>query len=259
MSSIILTKEHGIGKIMLNRPRAYNSINEALGNEWIDALDDCINDQEVKVIIITGSGPAFCSGQDLKEAKDPKIIAKFHTLLDTRYNPIIRRIVNTEKPVIAAVNGMAVGAGANFALLCDIVLATESATFIQAFNGIGLIPDVGGTYFLPRLIGRARAMAYAMLGDEISARKAEEIGMIYRAIPDESFEEEVYKIAHTLANKATFALGLTKKAINLAFANTLEEQLDVEKEFQIKAILSDDFKEGIAAFLEKRKPIFKGK
>ncbi|MEM8526581.1 MAG: enoyl-CoA hydratase-related protein [Bacteroidota bacterium] len=259
MSVINFTQENGIATIKLNRPKAYNSVNKALGEEWIATLDQCAENQEIRVVIITGEGKAFCAGQDLKEIVQPEKDFKFSNLLEERYTPIVEKILSLEKPVIAAVNGVAAGAGANLALACDIIIASEKASFIQAFSGIGLIPDSGGTYFLPRLVGRARAMAYAMLGDKISAEKAEEIGMIYRAVPAEEFEGEIEKLAQKMAQMPTRALGLTKKAINASMGNTFETHMPYENALQLEASATEDYQEGVIAFVEKRQPVFKGK
>lgn len=259
MSEILYTKENGIARIILNRPNAFNSVNSALATQWIAALDDCKEDANVRVLIITGAGKAFCAGQDLKEVTDPDLNPGFKHLLEKHYSPIVKRITELEKPIIAAVNGVAAGAGANLALSCDIILASSKASFIQAFSAIGLIPDSAGTYNLPRLVGRARAMAYCMLGDKISAEEAERIGMIYKMIEPESLEEEVNKLATKMAAMATHGLALTKRAINASFKNNFYEQLDLETELQIEAANTEDYHEGVAAFVEKRKPIFKGK
>jgi len=259
MSAINFTQENGIAKITLNRPAAYNSVNKALAEEWIVALDHCATNEAIRVIVITGEGKAFCAGQDLKEIVQPEKDFEFNNLLEERYTPIVEKILNLEKPVIAAVNGVAAGAGANLALVCDIILASEKASFIQAFSAIGLIPDSGGTYFLPRLVGRARAMAYAMLGDKVSATKAEEVGMIYKCIPAEEFETEVEKLASKMSKMPTRALALTKKAINASMGNTFEVHMPYENALQMEASASEDYREGVNAFVEKRQPEFKGK
>jgi len=256
--SIIYTKSEGIATICLNRPDAFNSVNAALAHEWIAALDDCKKDEAVRVVVITGKGKAFCAGQDLKEVTNPDEMPGFKVLLEKHYGPIVQRIVSLEKPVIAAVNGVAAGAGANLALACDIIVASKKASFIQAFSAIGLIPDSGGTFFLPKLIGRARAMAYAMLGDKIGAAEAERVGMIYKCVAVEEFDETINALAKRLAVMATKGLGLTKRAINQSFENSFIQQLELETKLQIEASETDDYKEGVTAFIEKRKPNFKG-
>jgi len=259
MSEIIFTKDKGIARITLNRPESYNSVNAALALSFIDALNDCDNDNSIRVVVISGNGKAFCAGQDLKEVTEPDLMPGFKHLLEKHYTPIITKIVALNKPVIAAVNGVAAGAGANLALACDIILASDKAKFIQAFSAIGLIPDSGGTYTLPRLVGRARAMAYTMLGDKIDAATAEKIGMIYKCILSENFETEVTELAERIAKMPTKGLALTKQAINASFKNTFEEQLELEKQLQIEASETEDYFEGVAAFVEKRKANFKGK
>jgi 2-(1,2-epoxy-1,2-dihydrophenyl)acetyl-CoA isomerase len=223
-----------------------------------EVLDDCAVNPEIRAVLITGEGKAFCAGQDLAEATDPdgpelKAIVRDH------YNPIIIKIRELEKPVIAAVNGVAAGAGANIALTCDIVVAKKSASFIQAFSKIGLIPDSGGTYFLPRLIGMQKALALMMTGDKVSADDAERMNMIYKVFEDESFDEEVTKLAENLATMPTYGLGLTKKAVNLGLFNSLEDQLDLEESLQTEAGETDDFTEGVNAFIQKRSAVFKGR
>ncbi len=259
MSEILFTKDNGIGRIALNRPDAFNSVNKAMGVLWLKALDECKKDDEIRVVVITGSGKAFCAGQDLKEVTDPSLNPGFRVLLEEKFGPIVRKIVELEKPIIAAVNGVAAGAGANLALCCDIVVASQKASFIQAFSAIGLMPDSAGTFFLPRLIGRSRAMAYAMLGDKISASEAERIGMIYKSIEVELFEEEVNKLANRMSVMATHGLALTKRAINASMHNDFYQQLALETELQIEAANTADYREGVAAFVEKRKPNFQGK
>lgn len=259
MSSIQLKIENNIACITLNRPEVFNSFNREMALQLQDILDDCKTNDDVRAIVLTGNGKAFCAGQDLKEVTSPELNPGFKTILEEHYNPIILKIRHIEKPIIAAVNGVAAGAGANIALACDIVLAHEKASFIQAFSLIGLIPDSGGTFFLPRLIGFQKASALAMLGDKISAQEAEKLGMVYKVIPDEVFEEDVQKTAIKLANMPTKALGFIKQLFNQSLTNTLESQLDLESKLQIEAAQTDDYAEGVSAFINKRSPIFKGK
>ncbi len=257
-NTVLFTKENGIGYITLNRPEKYNSFNREMALTFQQHLDDCENDEAVRCIYVSGAGKGFCAGQDLSEATDPQG-PELEAIVREHYNPIIRRLRKIEKPIIAAVNGVAAGAGANIALACDIVLAANSATFIQAFSKIALIPDSAGTFILPRLVGMQRALALTMLGDKVTAEEAVAMGMIYKTFADESFEQETKKIAATLAQMPTKGLGLTKRLINETWNNTLEQQLDREKELQVEAGATYDFKEGVNAFLEKRKPEFKGK
>lgn len=245
--------------ITLNRPEVFNSFNREMALALQKALDDCASNDEVRAILLTGSGKAFCAGQDLKEVTSPELNPGFRAILDEHYNPIITRIRTIEKPIVAAVNGVAAGAGANIALACDVVIASEQASFIQAFSKIGLIPDSGGTFFLPRLIGFQRASALTMLGDKVSAQEAEKMGMIYQVFPIENFMEEAEKIAVTLSQMPTKALALTKKALNASMQNNLEQQLTLESKYQIEAAQTHDYNEGVNAFVEKRKPEFKGK
>lgn len=243
--------------ITLNRPEVYNSFNREMSLSFQELLDDCEKKSEIRCIVITGAGKAFCAGQDLKEvvSEDGPDLT---TIVSEHYNPIIARIRSIEKPIVAAVNGVAAGAGANIALSCDVVVATESASFIQAFSKIGLIPDSGGTFFLPRLVGFQKASALAMLGDKVSAQEAERIGMIYGWFPDETYQAEVEKIAKKLGDLPTKGLGYTKRALNQSMVNTLGEQLALEGQLQTSSSRTKDYKEGINAFLEKRKPEFKG-
>ena len=256
---LILEIEKNIARIIFNRPEAFNSVNSPLAHAFIQALDQCANDEQVRVILLTGSGKAFCAGQDLKEVTNPDLNPGFKVLMEEHYEPIVSRLRNIEKPIVAAVNGVAAGAGANFALACDIIVATESASFIQAFSAIGLIPDSGGTYTLPRAVGLAKATALAMLGDKISAVEAERLGMIYKCFPDQMFSEEVEKIVYRLSTMPTKGLGLTKRALNASFRNSFAEQLQLETKLQIEAASTEDYKEGVTAFVEKRKPVFKGR
>ena len=259
MSSILLKIENNIAFITLNRPEVFNSFNREMALRLQNILDECQNNSEVRALVLTGNGKAFCAGQDLKEITNPELNPGFKKILEEHYNPIILRIRNIEKPIIAAVNGVAAGAGANIALACDIVVADENASFIQAFSKIGLIPDSAGTFFLPRLIGFQKASALAMLGDKVSAEEAERIGMIYKYVPSVEFQETIQKIAVKMAQMPTKALGLIKKTFNQSLVNKLEEQLSVEAKHQIEAAETEDFNEGVTAFIEKRKPNFKGK
>ncbi len=249
--------ENGIFTIFLNRPEVFNSFNKEMAIELQEILDNARVDNSIRAIVLTGEGKAFCAGQDLIEATDPNG-PELQSIVRDHYNPIIQKIRTIEKPVIAAVNGVAAGAGANIALACDIVLAKESASFIQAFSKIGLIPDSGGTFMLPRLIGMQKALALMITGDKVMANEAEKMNMIYKAIPDDNFEEEVNKLALSLAHMPTKGIGLTKSAMNESWNNSLEEQLKLEEELQTIAGKTEDFKEGVSAFLEKRKPQFKG-
>lgn len=258
MSTVLLHKENGVGYITLNRPETYNAFNRDMAMTLQAHLDDCANDDEVRCIYLTGAGKGFCSGQDLSEATSPSP-EDFARMVDEHYNATILRMRNMEKPVIAAVNGVAAGAGANIALAADIVVASSNASFIQAFSKIGLIPDSGGTFFLPRLVGMQRAAALMMTAEKVSAADAVSMGMIFKAFAEDVFAEESRKIATNLAQMPTRGIGLTKRLLNSTFDNTLEEQLKMEKNVQMEAGATYDFKEGVQAFLEKRKPAFKGK
>ena len=249
---------NGVGKITLNRPEKFNSVIKQLSLELQKALDECASNIEVRAILITATGKAFCAGQDLLEATDPKG-PNISEIIQEHYNPIILKVRNLEKPVIAAVNGVAAGAGASIALCCDIVVAKESATFIQAFSKIGLIPDSGSSYFLPRFVGSQKATALMMTAEPIMAKDAVNMGMIYKAYSDEEFESESWKLACRLAKMPTISLGLIKKLLHVSFDNDLEKQLEMEDICQNIAAQTEDFKEGSKAFLEKRKPNFKGK
>ena len=248
----------GVGKITLDRPEKYHSFVREMALKLQETLDKCSENNDVRAIMITASGKAFCAGQDLAEAIDPAI-PSISKIIQEHYNPIIRKIRNIEKPIVAAVNGVAAGAGANIALACDVVVATKSAVFIQAFSKIGLIPDSGATFFLPRLIGMQKATGLMMTGEPISAMEAEKIGMIYKVFSNESFEQESLKLAKKLAKMATKGLGLTKRLLNSSYSNNLGEQLNMERDYQTIAGNTVDYQEGVEAFLEKRKPEFKGK
>lgn len=257
--SIQKIKKDKVVWLHLNRPEVFNSFNREMALLLQKELDACRDDESTRAIVIIGNGKAFCAGQDLKEVTTPELNPGFKRILEEHYNPIIERIRSIEKPVIAAVNGVAAGAGANIALACDIVIAAENASFIQAFSKIGLVPDSAGTFYLPRLIGFQKASALMMLGEKVSASEAEQLGMVYKVASTEEFEETVNKTATILSNMPTKALGHTKKLLNASMTNNLEQQLAMESELQIDAAQSEDYAEGVAAFMEKRKPVFKGK
>ncbi len=249
--------ENQVGKITLNRPDKFNSFVREMALALQETLKECERNSEIRAIYITGNGKAFCAGQDLAEAIDDNGI-ELQKIVSEHYNPIVKQIRNIEKPIVCGVNGVAAGAGANIALACDITVATESSAFIQAFSKIGLIPDSGGTYFLPRIIGMQKAAALMMLGDKVSAKEAESMGMIYQSVPDQEFENTALSIAQKLAQMPTKGIGLTKRLLNESFNNTLDQQLQREDEIQTEAGNTYDYQEGVNAFLEKRKPNFKG-
>ncbi len=257
MSHIEIERQGSIAILRLNRPDKFNSFNRAMAKELQTALDECSHSKDIRAIVITGNGKAFCAGQDLQEVTGPDAPG-FNTILSEGYNPIVSKIRTMHKPVIAAVNGVAAGAGANIALCCDIVIAASSASFIQAFSKIGLIPDSGGTFFLPRLIGFQKASALMMLGEKVSATQAESLGMIYQVVDDEQFADTWMKLAQTLSEMPTHGLALTKQALNASMSNTFTDQLVLEEKLQIEAGHTADYKEGVNAFMEKRKPVFRG-
>ncbi|TND07440.1 MAG: 2-(1,2-epoxy-1,2-dihydrophenyl)acetyl-CoA isomerase [Bacteroidetes bacterium] len=257
MSLIHSENQGNVAIIRLNRPEKFNSFTRPMALELQTALDKAAADPSARAILLTGEGKAFCAGQDLSEAIDPNgpgidVIVREH------YNAIIERIRTIEKPVVCAVNGVAAGAGANIALSCDIVVAGNSAAFIQAFSKIGLIPDSGGTFFLPRLIGFQRAAALMMLGEKVHAPEALQMGMIYKVCDDDKLAAEAFALAETLGNMPTKAIGMTKRLLNQSMGNTFAQQLEAEALVQVEATRTGDFREGVKAFLEKRKPVFKG-
>ena len=258
MPDVLFEIRNQIAHLTLNRPEKLNAFNRSMAMELQDQLLACDEDDSVRVVLLTGSGRAFCSGQDLSEFPADRL-PDFEKVIDEYYNPVIRLLKTIRKPVLCAVNGIAAGAGANIALACDIVVAVSSASFVQAFSKIGLIPDCAGTFFLPRLVGLQKATALMMLGDKISAAEAERMGMIYAWFEETDFEEKTNQLAATLAKLPTVALILTRKALLESSTNNLEEQLELEKKFQHKAGHTRDFTEGVTAFLQKRVPLFTGK
>jgi 2-(1,2-epoxy-1,2-dihydrophenyl)acetyl-CoA isomerase len=259
MSTSILVSDSGaVRTLTLNRPEVFNSFDRHMGKAFQTALDEAAADDTVRCVVITGAGKAFCAGQDLNEVTAPDA-PDFRVIVEETYNESVRRIRNMEKPVVAAVQGVAAGAGANIALACDLTVARHGVKFIQAFSKIGLIPDSGGTWMLPRLIGQQRATALAFLGTPVEAEEAAAMGMIYQAVAGEAFEEAVRDLAQQLADLPTRGLGLTKRAFNAGWETGLSEHLTTERDLQITAAETADYAEGVAAFLEKRPAKFTGK
>ena len=256
---ILFEVDQGVARITLNRPDVLNSIHTAMSGEIQEALAHAAREPEIRAVLLTGKGRGFCAGQDLDEVRPGGTVNDFAAHARNAYTPIVRGLRALEKPVVCAVNGVAAGAGANLALACDLVLAAEEASFVQVFAKIGLVPDTGGSFFLPRLVGMARATALAMLAEKITAAQAVDIGLIYRACPAASLDEEASKLALHLATQPTVGLSLTKRLLNAAWVNDLETQLELEAECQGAAGRSADYAEGVAAFLAKRKPVFTGR
>ncbi len=251
------SQDGGVLTLRLNRPDKYNAFVREMALALQAEFAKAQVDKSIRAVVLTGNGKAFCAGQDLAEATDPQG-PELTKIVTEHYNPIIEAVRNLEKPVVAAVNGVAAGAGANIALACDVVVASEAASFIQAFSKIGLIPDSGGTYTLPRLVGLQRASALMMLGDKLSAQEALEMGMVYKVASADEYYDLAQKIASQLSTMPTLALARTKALLNATYQNTLEDQLALEDKYQTECGQSYDYREGTAAFLEKRKPEFKG-
>lgn len=251
-NTIVFEKRSSVGYIKLNRPKVYNSFNREMALALQATLDDCAEDENIRAIYLTGEGKAFCAGQDLAEVTGnnaPDLV----NIVAEYYNPIIERLRHIKKPIVGAVNGVAAGAGANIALACDVCIATESASFIQAFSKIGLIPDSGGTFILPRLIGFQKASALMMMADKVMANEAEKMGMIYKVFADEEFESKSVKIVQKLASMPIKGLAYTKHLLNQSMTNDLTTQLKMEEVYQTKAASTYDYKESVKGFLEKRK------
>jgi len=249
--------KENVATITLNREKVLNSFNFEMADDVISALNKC-KDPSIRAVVFTGSGRGFCAGQDLEEATR-KGGPSIEEIVEHTYNPIVTLIRALEKPVIGAVNGIAAGAGANLALICDITFASQSSTFIQSFSNIGLVPDSGGTFTLPRLIGMQRATAMMFLGNKVTAQEAVDLGMIYKVVADQELETKAFEFASKLASRPTVGLALTKKALNATFTNSLTEQLNLEKDLQAIAAQTYDHKESLKAFFEKRKPVYQGK
>ena len=252
------TANQGVGTITLNRPDVYNALNDEITFELQDVLKTISKDDTIRVVVLTGEGKAFCSGQDLKSAPaDQK--RSFMNSLHKRYNPIIRAMRELPKPIIGKLNGVAAGAGCSLALACDMIIASEEASLIEVFINIGLVPDSGSSYFLPRLVGMAKAFELCALGSKVKAKEAAELGLINKVVPSDQLEQTVNELAHQFANAPTKAIGLIKKMLNKSATSSLEQMLDYEAYCQEIAGQTSDYREGVKAFLEKRKPDFTGK
>ena len=255
--TILFSNDRGVARLTLNRPDRLNSFTVQMHEEVADALGKLA---EARVLVLTGAGRGFCAGQDLNDrAVAPGEAVDLGESVERRYNPLIRRLTSLPMPVIARVNGVAAGAGANIALACDIVIAAKSARFIQSFAAIGLIPDSGGTWVLPRLVGQARALGLALTGEPLPADKAEEWGLIWKAVEDEKLDEEVDALAARFAAGPTLGLARIKKMVRESWGQTLDSELDRQRDAMRELGYSDDYREGVAAFMEKRKPNFTGK
>ena len=252
----------GVRTIRLNRPDSLNAFNRQLHSELAEALRAAEREAGVRVIVLTGAGRAFCVGQDLKDVQSsrrPDGSVQLSGMLRSHYNVLIKRLRTSEKPIIAAVNGVAAGAGMSLALACDLRIASEAASFVTAFSAIGLVPDSGGMYFLPRLVGRPKALELFLTSDKLSADEALRLGVVNRVVPAESFEAEVEQFAARLAKGPSLAYGLIKRGLNRSAVSDLDTMLEVEAQYQEIAGRSEDFREGVEAFIAKRPPEFKGR
>lgn len=253
---LLLEKSEGVGTITLNRPDSYNAFNDEMSFELQAALKDVAKDKEVRVVVITGAGKAFCSGQDLKANRGDKI--DFEASLKKRYNPIIKAMRKMEKPIICRLNGVAAGAGCSLALASDLIVAAENASLIEVFVNIGLVLDSGSSYFLPRIVGSTKAFELSTMGSKVMASEALSLGMVNKVVPAEELDEAVKNYTDYYANAPTKAIALMKKMLNKSFNSTLDEMLDYETYAQMIAGESKDYHEGVAAFKEKRRPTFVG-
>ena len=258
-NTVLYTVENSICSITLNRPDVFNSFNEELSAEFIDALKKATKDENVRVVIISGTGKAFCSGQDLKDIKNHSGERSLSDSVLRRYNPMILAMRDMAKPIICKLNGVAAGAGASLALACDIVIAAETATLIEVFANVGLVPDSGSSFFLPRLVGYNKAFELITLASKVTAKEAQDLGIVYKVVAAEELDAAVLELAPRYATGPTKTYGMIKKMLNKAYTATLPEMLQYEAYSQEIAGKSEDYKEGVAAFTEKRKPQFKGK
>ena len=257
---VLVERRAGYRVVTLNRPQRLNAFTEAMHRALKHALDEAEEDATCRALLLTGAGRGFCAGQDLNDRlAKPGEQTVLGSSLEVYYNPLVRRLRELPFPVVAAVNGVAAGAGANIALACDIVLAARSASFVQAFAKIGLVPDSGGTWFLPRLVGSARARGLALTGEPLSAERAEAWGLIWRVVDDGALMAEAEKLCTHFAAAPTVGLALTKRALDQSWSNDLEAQLDLERELQREASQTPDYAEGVRAFLAKRPPVFSGR
>jgi len=261
LDTITLSINNGVALLCLNRPERLNSFNADMHEQMREALKTIKTDDSVRCLVLTGNGRSFCTGQDLQDRNVAADVTMpdLGLSVEKNYNPLIRTLRDLPMPIICALNGVAAGAGANIALACDIVIAARSAYFLQGFSKIGLIPDSGGTWILPRLIGTARAKALTLLNEKISAEQAQAWGMIWQCVDDNTLMDDALVMADTLAKQPTQGFALTRRALHASHTNTLDEQLDLERDLQRLAGRTDDYREGVAAFMEKRPPEFSGK